>query len=167
LKTGDVVTAINGKAVSDASELQMIVGLMAPGQKANLTVERNGQAEDKSVMLAALNDNGNETAANATHGKARWGMGIQDLSPDMRSQLQLPEGVKGAIVTNVVPGSSADNAGLSRGDVILQVNRKDTTNASAVKDALSSVPQGQDALVLVHSNGGDSYRVLHAPENNG
>jgi serine protease Do len=127
---------------------------------------RNGQTEEKTVTLASLEDKNTESASNATHGKARWGIGLQDLSPDMRSELQLPENVKGAIVTNVMPGSSADNAGLSRGDVILQVNRKDMMNAASVKDALSSVPQGQDALVLVHSNGGDSYRVLHAPENN-
>jgi len=167
LKTGDVVTAINGKSVSGASELQMAVALMSPGQKANLTVLRNGQTEDKALTLASLNDSGNESASNASHGKARWGVGIQDISPDMRSELQLPDNVKGAVVTNVQPGSPADNAGLSRGDVIMQVNRKDTDNASAVKDALSSVPQGQDALVLVHSNGGDTFRVLHAPENSG
>ena len=166
LKTGDVVTAINGKKVSDASELQMAVALMSPGQKANLTVLRNGQSEDKTLTLAPMNDNDTETASNATHGKGRWGIGIQDLSPDVRSQLQVPSDVKGAVVTNVQPGSPADNAGLHQGDVILQVNRKDTTSASAVKDALSSLPQGQDALVLVYSNGGNTFRVLHAPENN-
>ena len=167
LKTGDVITAVNGKPVSDASDLQMAVGLMSPGDKVNLAVFSNGQTENKTVTLASLDDKGAESASNESHGKARWGIGLQDLSPDLRSELQLPDDVKGAVVTNVQPGSSADNAGLSRGDVILQVNRKSTTNAAAVKDALSSVPQGQDALVLVHSNGGDTYRVLHAPENNG
>ena len=167
LKTGDVITAINGKPVASASELQMAVGLMSPGDKASLTIARNGSTEDKTVTLASLDDKGAESAANASQGKARWGVGIQDLSPDVRSELQLPDDVKGAVVTNVQPGSPADNAGLSRGDVIMQVDRKDTKNASAVKDALSSIPQGQDALVLVHSNGGDTYRVLHAPENNG
>jgi len=166
LKTGDVITAVNGKPVDDASELQMVIGLMSPGDKVNLTVFSNGKSEDKTVTLASLDDKNNETASNDNHGKARWGVGIQDLSPDLRSELQLGDDVKGAVITNVVPGSSADNAGLSRGDVILQVNRKSTTSAAAVKDALSSIPQGQDALVLVHSNGGDSYRVLHATENN-
>jgi len=167
LKTGDVITAINGKSVAGASELQMAVSLMSPGQKANLTLLSNGKTEDKTITLASLDDKNAENASNGTQGKARWGIGIQDLSPDMRSELQLPENLKGAVVTNVQPGSPADNAGLSRGDVIMQVNRKDTNDASAVKNALSSVPQGQDALVLVHSNGGDTFRVLHAPESNG
>jgi serine protease Do len=167
LKTGDVITAINGKPVPGASELQMQVGLMSPGDKADLTVARNGQTEQKTVTLAPLDDNGNESASNGMQGKARWGIGLQNLSPDVRQELQIPDNVTGALVTNVVPGSPADNAGLSRGDIIMQVDRKDTSNAQAVKNALGAVPQGQDALVLVHSNGGDTYRVLHAPENNG
>ena len=47
--------------------------------------------------------------------------------------------------------------------MILQVNRKDVKSAADVKQALSSIPKGQDALVLVWANGGNSFRVLHAP----
>jgi len=68
------------------------------------------------------------------------------------------------VIEQVQPGSSADDSGLRPGDVILQVNRKDVQSASDVKDALASVPKGQDALLLIWSNGGSSFRVLHAPE---
>jgi serine protease Do len=50
---------------------------------------------------------------------------------------------------------------LQSGDVIVEVDRKPMQSASDVKNALSSVPQGQDALVLVWSNGGNTFRVLH------
>jgi len=53
---------------------------------------------------------------------------------------------------------------LQQGDIILEVNRHKVQSASDVQQALSSVPPGQDALVLVWSNGGNSFRVLHAPE---
>ena len=62
------------------------------------------------------------------------------------------------------PGSPADNAGLQRGDVIMEVDRKPVQNAADVKNALGSVPKGQDALLLVWSNGGNSFRVMHASE---
>jgi serine protease Do len=68
------------------------------------------------------------------------------------------------VIANVLPGSAADNAGLQAGDVIVSVNRKPVSNASDVKQALASVPKGQDALILVWSNGGSTFRVLHAPE---
>jgi serine protease Do len=68
------------------------------------------------------------------------------------------------VVEQVQPGSAADNAGLQRGDVILEVNRKPVQSASDVKQALSGVTTGQDALILVWSNGGNTFRVLHSPE---
>ena len=68
------------------------------------------------------------------------------------------------VVGNVVPGSPADNAGISRGDVILEVNRKPVQSVDEVKRELASVPQDKDAMVLVWSNGGSSFRVMHAAE---
>jgi len=68
------------------------------------------------------------------------------------------------VVQQVQPGSPADNAGIQQGDVILEVNRHKVQSASEVKEALSTVPKGQDALVLVWSNGGNTFRVLHSGE---
>jgi serine protease Do len=82
----------------------------------------------------------------------------------MRDQLQAPRDVHGAVIEQVQPGSSADNAGLQQGDIILEVNRHKVQSASDVQEALSKVAKGQDALLLVWSNGGNSFRVLHSPE---
>ncbi len=100
----------------------------------------------------------------AERGRARWGLGLEDLTPDVRQQLQAPETVRGAVIDRVQPGSAADNAGLQRGDVIVEVNRKPVQSAADAKQLLSNVAKGQDALVLVWSNGGNTFRVLHAPE---
>jgi serine protease Do len=86
------------------------------------------------------------------------------MTPDLRQQLQAPGSVHGAVIEQVQPGSSADNAGLQRGDVIVQVDRHDVQSAADVQRALGSVPKGKDALILVWSNGGNTFRVLHAPE---
>jgi serine protease Do len=80
----------------------------------------------------------------------------------LRQQLQAAGDLHGAVVEQVQPGSPADNAGLQRGDVIVEVNRHPVQNADDVQKALSAVPKGQDALVLVWSNGGSTFRVLHA-----
>jgi serine protease Do len=79
----------------------------------------------------------------------------------VRQQIQAGNDVHGAVVERVVPGSSADNAGLQRGDIITEVNRQPVHSAADVQKALSSVPKGQDALVLVWTNGGSTFRVLH------
>jgi serine protease Do len=89
---------------------------------------------------------------------------VSDLTPEVRQQIQGPNNLHGAVIERVQPGSAADNAGLRSGDVILEVNRHEVKSAEEVQQALSNVPKGQDALLLVWSNGGNTFRVLHAPE---
>jgi serine protease Do len=166
LKVGDVITELDGKKVSDAGELQVEVGQKRPGTTIKLQVLRDGKNVNVPVTLEAMGSRdkqGNEIGE-ADHGKMHWGVGLSDLTPDLRQQLQAPGEVHGAVIEQVQPGSSADNAGLQRGDVIVQVNRHDVQSASDVKQALASVPKGKDALLLIWSNGGNTFRVLHAPE---
>jgi serine protease Do len=169
LRTGDVITELDGKPVTDAGQLQMTVGQKRPGETIHLLVMRSSKPTSVAVKLEALGGGrGTETAA-GEHGKGRWGLSLGDLTPDVRNELQ-GEGqaqgqgqspVHGAVVEDVQPGSPADNAGLQRGDVIMEVNRHSVKSASEVVQALSGVPSGQDALVLVWSNGGSTFRVLH------
>jgi len=164
LKIDDVITAVDGHSVSDAGQLQIAIGAKHPGDKLQLNVLREGKEMNVPVTLAELNGHDAEQPAEATHqGKARWGLGLQDLTPELRRQLQAPGSLQGAVIGRVAPGSSADEAGLQQGDVILQVNHQSVKSAADVQHALSSVPQGKDALVLVWSNGGNTFRVLRAP----
>jgi serine protease Do len=164
LRTGDVITELDGKPVTDAGQLQMTVGQKWPGDTIHLQVVRNSKPTSIEVTLEALgNGKGTETAG-GEHGKARWGLSLADLTPDVRNELQAQASVHGAIVEDVKPGSPADNAGLQRGDVIMEVNRHAVKSAADVAQVLSNVPNGQDALVLVWSNGGSTFRVLHSSQ---
>src|SRR6266498_3146693 len=164
LKNGDVITGLDGKPVNDAGELQVEVGQRQPGTTIKLDVIRDGKTTTVPVTLEAMGSRDKVASENSSQEKPRWGLALQDLSPDLRQELQAPSDVRGAVVGNVEPGSSAENAGIQRGDVILEVNRKPVGSAQDVQQALSSVPQGQDALVLVWSRGGNTYRVLHPTE---
>jgi serine protease Do len=161
LKTGDVITQLDGQNINDAGQLQVEVGQKQPGTKIELGIIRDGKNETIPVTLEAMGKKNGETSANAANGKPRWGLGLENLSPDARQQLQIPQNVHGALVGQVTPGSPADNAGLQRGDVILQVDRKPVRNADEAAQDLKSIPAGQDALVLVYSDGGNTFRVLH------
>jgi len=168
LKVGDVITKLDGKEVSDAGELQVVVGQKDPGTIIHLQVMRDGQSVTVPVTLEAMGSrdkNSREVAESGT-GKPRWGVGLADVTPELREQLQLPSELRGAVIQQVQPGSPADNAGLQSGDVIVEVNRKPVQSAADVQKALGSVPKGQSAMVLVWSNGGSSFRVLHPAQNN-
>src|SRR5438105_4427381 len=162
LKTGDVITRLDGQPVSDAGELQVQVGQKRPGTTIKLEVMREGKIVNVPVTLEAMGGrNSDDESASSEHGKPRWGLGLADLTPDVRGHLQAPKEIHGAVVGNVQPGSPADNAGLRQGDVILEVNRHSVQSASDAVQELGKVTKGQDALVLVWSNGGNTYRVLH------
>jgi serine protease Do len=161
LKTGDVILGLDGKPVNDAGGLQVEVGQKQPGTTIRLDVMRNGKSETIPVTLEAMGSRDKVASNSSETGKPRWGLALGDLNADTRQQLQTPNDIHGAVVENVEPGSSAENAGIQRGDVIVEVNRKPVQSASDVQKALGSVPQGQDALVLVWSQSGNTYRVLH------
>lgn len=142
----------------------MEVGQKRPGETIQLEVMREGKTVSVPVTLEAMNAaNGGATVA-GDHEKGRWGLSLGDLSPDARDQMQIPSTVRGAVVQDVQPGSPADNAGLQRGDVIIEVDRHSEQSAADVAKALADVPKGQDALVLVWSSGGNTFRVLHATQ---
>jgi serine protease Do len=161
LKTGDVIVGLGGKPVSDAGQLQMETSQKQPGDTVQLEVMRNGDKMNLPVTLGSFNHGQAEEVAQNGNGKGHWGLGLADLTPEVRQQVQAPSSVQGAVVESVRSGSPADDAGLTRGDIIVSVNRKPTPNAGDAAQQLSSIPTGQDALVLVWSNGGDTFRVLH------
>jgi serine protease Do len=166
LKIGDVIIKIDNQKVADAGELQATVSQKGPGAKITLDVLRDGKSLSLPVTLEAMGNRsaeGKESSEDG-QGKMRWGIGLNDLTPDLREQIQAPREVHGALIEQVQPGSSADNAGLQRGDVILEVNRHKVETAAEVQQELGKVAKGQDALILVWSNGGNTFRVLHAPE---
>jgi serine protease Do len=166
LEIGDVITEIDGQKVSDAGELQVLVGQKQPGTKIMLKVLRDGKSMSVPVTLEELGKSASEGSENSGkgEGKMHWGIGLGNLTPELREQLQAPSQIHGAVIEQVQPGSSADNAGLQQGEVILEVNRHKVQSASDVQQALANVAKGQDALLLVWSNGGNSFRVLHSPE---
>ena len=166
LQIGDVITEIDGQKVSDAGELQVLVGQKQPGSKIMLKVLRDGKSMTIPVILEEL---GKRTAEGSDEpgkgeGKMHWGIGLSDLTPELRDQIQAPREIHGAVIEEVKPGSPADNAGLQQGDIILEVNRHKVQSASDVQQALANVKKGDDALLLVFSGGGNSFRVLHSPE---
>src|SRR5215471_191350 len=164
LKVGDVITQVNGKKVDDAGQLQVVISQQRPGTKVELGIIRDGKSQTVPVTLEGLDAKRSDAKPGQEHGKARWGLGLMEIEPDVREQLQLPGNVHGVVVTNVQPGSPADNAGISRGDVIAEVNRKSVQSVGDVQRELGGVAAGQDALLLIWSHGGSSFVVLHSTE---
>ncbi len=163
LKTGDVLRELNGKKIISSSSLQVAVSQIAPGTPIQLGILRDGKPETIKVTVGEFHKNtemaDNNGSGNSGHGKL--GLAMANLTPDVRQQFNVPTQINGAAVESVRPASPADDAGLSPGDVILEVNRKPVTSADSFVNQVHAIPAGKDILLLVWSHGGSTYRVLH------
>ena len=137
IKTGDVITAVNGKKVSDARELRLMIGSIAPGTKVQMEVNREGQAKTFNVELAEMPAGAAEQGVEASPEENAQpekttvfgGVAVADITDDIRSALNLPKGVQGAVIAEIDADSPAAKAGLREGDVIQEVNKQPVKNA--------------------------------------
>jgi serine protease Do len=151
LQPGDVVEAVNGTKVSNPRDLAVNVAGIQPGQEAHLTVVHDGQTKDMTLKVGTLPNEqtaSNDTQENGEH-HARLGLALAPLSPDVRSQLEVPDGTKGAVVQGVQPGSPAEAAGLQPGDVIVGVGTHTVDSPAEAVKAMRTAMKGNDhALAL-------------------
>ncbi|HEX4321411.1 MAG TPA: Do family serine endopeptidase [Acidobacteriaceae bacterium] len=166
LKSGDVLRELNGKKIVNGSALQVAVSQVAPGTSISIGILRDGKPETVNIKVGEFHaatevaDNSGSSAGQA----GKIGVSVANLTPDVRQQLNIPAQVNGAAVESVKPGSPAEDAGISPGDVILEVNRHAVQNADNFANQVHSSPAGKDILLLVWSQGGATYRVVHPSE---
>ncbi len=162
LKEGDVITEFNGNKVSDANGLTLQVTAVAPDTKVSLDVLRDGKTEKLTATTAerpGKNGRVTETAsANDDEGVLN-GVAVEDLTPEARHEMNLPGRLKGAVVSQVDPESAAAKAGVSAGDVILEINRQRVSSAQDAID-LSAKAESKKTLVKLWSHGSTIFLVV-------
>jgi serine protease Do len=168
LKNGDVIDTLNGQKIENGSALQVAVSEMTPGTSIELGILRNGSAQTLNVKVGEFHKDAEVASEGDGSGpqKGKLGLAVAELTPDVRQQLHVPSQVNGVAVESVRPASPAEDAGLSPGDVILEVNRKPVTSADQFVNEAHSIPAGKDLLLLVWSQGNASYRVVHTDGGN-
>ncbi|MFL5333336.1 MAG: PDZ domain-containing protein, partial [Geminicoccaceae bacterium] len=153
LEPGDVIEAVNGRPVPTPRDLALDIAQIKPGQSVQIDLVRNG--EHRNVDATVTSMPGEERVANAgpssdEHaGQPRIGVALAPISPDMRDQLDLPTGTKGAVVAQVDPGSPADQAGIRAGDVIVGVGTKPVASPDDAVRAIRSASRGDNGALAL------------------
>jgi serine protease Do len=167
IKTGDVITAVNGKKVSDARELRLMIGTMAPGTKVQIEVNREGQTKMFNVELAEMPagaEQGPEASPEESPQTDKMtvfgGVAVADITDDIRSALNLPREVQGAVIAEIDADSPAAKAGLREGDVIQEVNKQVVKNAKDLVAANKRLKPNEKILIRVYSQGRSGYVAL-------
>jgi len=159
LKKGDVVLKLNGVTVDDANDLRLHISQMDPGTTVHLEIWREGKTQDVSVTLGELPEKEAASSPGENSGGALEGVEVQELTPEIEQQLNLPTGTRGVVVTSVDPSSDAAAAGLGQGDVIEEVNHKAVSNIEQYRQALAGSGK-QPVLLLVNHGGVTNYIVI-------
>ena len=168
MKTGDVVTAVNGKKISDARELRLMIGSMAPGTKVEIELNREGQNKTLNVELGEMPAGAAEEGAEASPEESAQpekatvfgGVAVADITDDVRTALNLSKDVKGAVIAEIDADSPAAKAGLREGDVIQEVNKQPVRNAKELVAISKKLKPNEKILIRVWSQGRSGFVAL-------
>lgn len=169
MKDGDVVMEFNGKPVPDSRHLKLTVAETNPGSTIPVKIWRDGTTKTLEVTVKQLPGT-KELAKNGNDGSRDSGtlngVAVSNLDTQTRQQFNVPEKVKGAVITEVDPNSAAAEAGLKPGEVIEEINRHPVDTADdAVK--LTENTTDKHTLVRVWDNGGSHYVVVDESRQSG
>ncbi|MCY1000645.1 trypsin-like peptidase domain-containing protein [Myxococcus sp. MISCRS1] len=168
LRPDDLIVEAGGRPIASGRALTRTVALKAPGSTLPLTVYRDGKKTEVNVTLGTRPDlEGVAARRPAEEPEApahqRVGLTLSDMDPRLARAQELPRA--GALVTDVVPGSSAERAGLVPGMVVVEASGRAVRRASDLAQALREAEPGESVLLRVAMPGGDSVlRALKAPE---
>ena len=159
IEQGDIILQFDGKEVSDAKDLPLMVASTPVAQTVTLKILRNGKIIDSQVKIGELEEK--VAVAKAPCHKS-LGITVQNLTPEIAKGLGLKKET-GVVVTGVEPGSPAANAGIQTGDIIREVNRKPIKD---VEDFVQKIEKAkdQDNILLFLQRGQNNLFAAVTPK---
>jgi len=170
VQPADVIVGVNHQNIQDGEQLVGAISAAQPGSTVDLKVLRDGKTLSLPVRIgdraAIIADNGagNESAGPeegegpATH--ARLGVNVQNLTQSDREQMGLKAG--GVVIASVEPGSFAEDIGLQKGDVLVEINRHHVATAADVRNIMQSAKPGEAMAFKIMRNTGENWNSMFA-----
>jgi serine protease Do len=161
IKNGDVITAVNGEAVSDAHDLARKIAALGPKKTADLSIIRKGSTQDIKVNLGAMpidkQAKADTSQQQSKDAMTKYGMALEPATAVDGA------GKTGVVVADVDPNGTAASKGIETGDVIVEVAGKPVSNPSDVTSAIDGAKAGGKKSVLMQVKREDSTRFVALP----
>jgi serine protease Do len=151
LQAGDIVLEFEGKKMDGPGDLQRAVGFTAPGAGAKLKVWRDQSERTIEIKIGEAPDEREARAPGGRPTRSLLGLEVRPLTPEVARQLNLRT-TDGVVVARVEDGGPAAEAGLQRGDVIREINRKRVQSMADFERLTKDVKDG-DRLTLLLQRG--------------
>ena len=162
---GDVIIEFNGKEVTSVANLRNMVSQTKVGTSAIVKIIRDGKEVILNVVIAEMPKEiagtPQEPSPEEIQRNVFSGIHVMDLTKDVLQQLGLGIDEKGVVVVNVEQGSVAEEAGLKKGDVIQEIDRKRITGVQDFKRVIAHLKPGENILFYINRGGRRFYLTLH------
>ena len=166
IQLGDVILKYNNQELRESSQLPPMVGNTKAGDRAKLTVLRQGREQKVDITIGELPDEDDQVMAQVERKPEtvsdRLGLNVSDMSDIEREQLGLTDDA-GVLVRNVSPGV-AKTAGIAEGDVIIMLDGNKVKSADQFRKAIDAIKPGKTTAMLVHKQNGPVFIALRIPE---
>lgn len=116
LQEGDIITAVNGRAIDDSVDMPVIIGSMAPGSIAKLSIIRNNKDMTLDVKVEEAPNESASSNASKTAAANKLGVTVRPLNDEEKAKAE----TEGLLVTEST--GAARKAGIREGDIIVNVN---------------------------------------------
>jgi len=161
IRRGDIIVKFNGKEIDEMNELPRVVASTPVGKEVEVVVLREGKPLTLQLKVGELKEETPAPAVEKT--KLELGMSVQEITPEVARQLRLSE-PGGVVVSQVEPGSVADEGGVKRGDVIREVDGQVIRKLSDYQGALSAIKKGEIVRLFIKRGERNLYVTLRAPK---
>ncbi len=164
IRRGDIIIEYDGKKVKDVGNLRNMVAESAVGTAVPVTIVRDGKEYSLRVMVAKLPAEVAEAAPaeergdSASEGLA--GLSVVELTKEIGRQLGLRKEEKGVVVVRVEAGSSSEEAGIRKGDVIQEIDKKKIDGIEEYRRVISGLSPDETILLFVNRGGKKFYAAL-------
>lgn len=168
IKRGDIITEFNGEKVKNSTELRNMVAQTAPGTSVKVSLLRDGREMQVKVILGerpkgrgGRTEQPQEQQPDEQTSK-KLGLAIQNLTPEIAQQLGY-KNEQGVVVTEVVPGSPAEDAGMQQGDLIKEINRVLVGTTREFNRVVTHLGSGDSVALLVQRAQNTFYLAIQIP----
>ncbi|MCX5811737.1 MAG: DegQ family serine endoprotease [Proteobacteria bacterium] len=158
IKRGDIIISFNGKKIKDMDMLPRLVGGTEIGKQAKVGIIRDGKNLEVNVVIDELKEESAQ-ASKKPEVEKDFGLVVQNITPEIAKHLNIKD-KKGVIVTDVQPGSPAQNVDIRSGDIIKEINRKPVRHITDFKDAMKRGNVKEGIVLLVKRENMTFYIVL-------
>jgi len=173
IQPGDVIVSFNGRAIRQMRDLPRIVAESPVGQTVDVVLVRDGEERTVEITLGRLEDADTAAAVtgedmtddmpapDAVETVSVLGMTVAELGSELRSSFDIADDIRGVVITEVEPGSVADERGIQPGEVITEIAQEAVSTPQEVQARIAALrDQGRRNALLMLSNGSGELRFV-------